>query len=388
MKINLPNKYLNFTFSRSIVAFIFIGVLIACNFEEVEEDVPQDAEVSITKNQNPEDKENTIVNTTEETIIKPSGILTNEDLKLSESLILDKNKKFTTKILSQNEYNKFLTKDGDVTLITKDIYKHYKDDFDFIIILGVEKKQPEGLGFLGRNLSAQNKVQGLGGDTFNQATRFGAKDKLQGIIYMPVTEYIKSGPFLHELAHTWGNRNFIPTTVSGHWGYSSAGGQLGGFDTLTSLGNNTYKGTVAGRTSFGTFANGGNSIPYSNLELYLMGLIGENELKPVQVAVNPKATNKSGEFTADRIDTFSVTQLIEKNGKRIPTVENSQKTFKSLTVIISPSELSPNKKKEINDLIDPFFKKEPSGFEGTLNFWEATKGKASIENTVTNENLL
>jgi len=119
-----------------------------------------------------------------------------------------------------------------------------------------------------------------------------------------------------------------------------------------------------------------------------MGLIGEDELEPIQVAVNPESNGKSGEFTADRIDTYSVAQLIEKNGKRIPNVLNSQKTFKSLTIVISPSVLSEEKKKEINDLIDPFFKKGPSGFNGSFNFWEATKEKATIENTVTDDTIL
>ena len=373
--------------------FLFLSIY-ACNFEELEdEEPPIETSINNETTKPEEEKEKDVLVTAEEinpldTPQGPSVVDFEKDIKLSESLILDQSKKFTTKVLSQSDYNTFLTDDGDVKTITNDIYKHYKDIFDFIIILGVETEQPQTLDFFGRNTTVQNNIQGIGGNIFNQSTRFGSDGKLKGVIYMPSTNYIKTGPFLHELVHVWANKDFIPTTVPGHWGYSSAGGQLGGFDTLTSLGNDTYKGTVAGRSSFGTFANGGNSIPYSNLELYVMGLIGENELQPVQVAINPKANGKPGEFTADSIKTFTVDELIERNGKRVPSVENSQKIFKTLTIIITPTPLSAEKKDEIINVIDPFFKNEDSEPNKTLNFWKATQGKASLENTVILENLL
>jgi len=42
---------------------------------------------------------------------------------------------------------------------------------------------------------------------------------------------------------------------------------------LVDLVNYTYQGKMEGENGFGTFANGGNSVPYGNLELYLMGLM-------------------------------------------------------------------------------------------------------------------
>ena len=57
----------------------------------------------------------------------------------------------------------------------------------------------------------------------------------------------------------------------GHWGFTggSTKGQLGGFEqsTLVELEDSSY--SVA---PFGPFANGGNGVPYNELELYLMGM--------------------------------------------------------------------------------------------------------------------
>ena len=82
------------------------------------------------------------------------------------------------------------------------------------------------------------------------------------------SNYLTQGPALHELMHNWGNYA-LQTTNNAHWGFTggSGWGQLGGFkqSTLIENGNNSY--TV---NSFGEVANGGNSVKYNELELYLM----------------------------------------------------------------------------------------------------------------------
>lgn len=97
-------------------------------------------------------------------------------------------------------------------------------------------------------------------------------------------------------------------------GFASTGGQLGSFDKLIGLGNNNYKGRFNNEDGFGTFANGGNGLPYGNLELYLMGLIGAEELETVQVTVNPEFGNAVGEFMADQIDSYTSEDLTNGHG--------------------------------------------------------------------------
>lgn len=341
--------------------------------------------------------ENILSETDDDTIVEETDATDNSDdtdipetgaIIFEANFILDENRTVVNQIISQTDYNSFITGDGDVKLVSQKVYEYFDDDFDFIIILSVEETQPDGL-FYGRSSLIQNQIQGLGANIYNNSTSFGSEEKLKSIIYMPRTEYIRNGPFLHEIAHTWGNKGFIPTTVGGHWGYASTAGQLGGFDELIDLGNNTYRGRLNDRDGFGGNANGGNSIVYGNLELYLMGLIGSNELETIQVAVNPVNGNSAGEFTADAIEMYSAENRVAEHGARVPSFENSQKEFKALTVIISTEAISQDKITEINLSLENFSKAAaPDATWGTVkNFWQATQGKASFDFEVIQENI-
>lgn len=343
--------------------------------------------------------ENIISETDDDTILEETESSDDTDMTDSDipetgavtfeaNFVLDENRTFVNQILSQTDYNSFIIGEGDIKIISQKVYEYFNDDFDFIIILSIEDTQPDGL-FYGRSSLIQNQVQGLGANTYTNSTSFGSEEKLKSIIYMPRTEYIRNGPFLHEIAHTWGNKGFIPSTIGGHWGYASTAGQLGGFDELIDLGNNTYRGRLNDRDGFGVNANGGNSIVYGNLELYLMGLISIDELETIQVAVNPVRGNSAGEFTADVIETYSVENRITEHGARVPSFENSQKTFRALTVIISTEAIPQDKIDEINLNLENFSRAAaPDNNWGSIkNFWQATQSKASFDFEVFQENI-
>ncbi|WP_411030762.1 hypothetical protein [Spongiimicrobium sp. 3-5] len=291
-------------------------------------------------------------------------------------------------VLSQEEYSKFIGGEGDLALVTQKIYQYIEDDYDLIIILSVETSHPDGL-FFGRSSFIKNDVMGIGAPIFDNTATYGSSGRLKSIIYMPRSEYIRQGPFLHEIAHSWGNHGFLDTTVGGHWGYASTGGQLGGFDELVSLGNDTYRGRLNGGDGFGTFANGGNTVPYGNVELYIMGLIGADDIEPVQLAVNPVAGATFGEFTADAIETITAADIVAQHGARVPNVENSQKNFKALTVLISPETIEQDKIDATHSDLENFSRQaEPDASWGNaLNFWEATDARATIDFTVLEANI-
>lgn len=317
-----------------------------------------------------------------------SDLPTSGKIEFEDNFILEEERMFVNHLLSQSEYDKFITGDGNLEMVTNKIYEYFNDGFDFIIILSVEETQPDDL-FYGRSHSAQNQVQGLGIGTYDNSASYGSAGKLKSVIYMPRTEYIRNGPFLHEIVHTWANKGIIPTTVGGHWGFANTGGQLGGFDELIDMGNGNYKGRLFDEDGFGTFANGGNALPYGNLELYLMGLIGPDDLEAIQVAVNPEYVNSAGEFTADQIDNYTAEDLISEHGARIPSVQDSQKVFRALTVIISTSEVDQSKIDAINLNLENFSRAAaPDSNWGSLNnFWMATQAKASFDFEVLQEAL-
>ncbi len=304
-----------------------------------------------------------------------------------ENFVLDTENRFLNYVLPATEYNKFLQGDGDFVMVSNKVYEYLNDDFDFIFILSDEVKKPDDLYF-GITRKVKNDVEGIGGNIYDNTANYGSKGALKSIIHMPETRFVRNGPFLHEIVHYWGNYSFIPTTVGGHWGYSSVGGQLGGFDELVDLGSNAYQGRLNGRDGFGTFANSGNLIPYGNLELYIMGLIGANELESVQVAENPVSTG-SGGFTADNITTYTAANLIAQHGERVPTTQNAQKTFKGITVVLSTTKLTDDKIAELNSDLENFSRNAaPDSSWGNLhNFWLATGGKATLDITVSQANI-
>lgn len=370
MRLNLNNFASKILRLSALLVFV---LFLSCSKDDA--NLPINEEESIDDSETIDDSEN-------------SGNETTDEFVFETNFTLDDSHTVANFVLSQNDYNTFIQGEGDFKMVSEKVYQYLNDDFDFIIILSVEEEQPADLYF-GISKLIQNSVQGLGSNTFNSAQSFGSADRLKSIIYMPKTEYVRNGPFLHEIAHTWGNKGFIPSTIGGHWGYASTAGQLGGFDELIELSNNTYKGRLNNRDGFGGNANGGNSIPYGNLELYVMGLIGPNDLETVKVAMNPVNGTARGEFTADEIQTFTAEQLIANNGVRVPSSDSSQKAFKALTVVISSEILSVSKIDEVKLNLENFSKQEnPDASWGTLNnFWMATKGKATFDFEVTTQNV-
>ena len=143
------------------------------------------------------------------------------------------------------------------------------------------------------------------------------------------------GGGLHEMMHRWAN-HVIPTSVGSHWGFSSANGQLGGFDLtdLVRLDNGRYS---AGY--FGTVANGGNSVPYSPIELYLAGLIPPEEVPDLWVAKDGRWLNEYDDarnrlFTASEIETWSIERIVREHGLRMPNFRHSQKHFRAAAILL------------------------------------------------------
>jgi hypothetical protein len=205
-------------------------------------------------------------------------------------------------------------------------------------------------------------------------------------------EYLKYGPALHELAHQWANFALPTHSVDGpgvsitsypygsHWGFTggSTPGQLGGFEqsTLIENGNNSY--TVA---EFGPFANGGNGIPFNELELYLMGMLPISSVTNfdmftdiTSLAIDTLTYDFT--FTANRT-TYTPESIEILLGERVPSVASSQKDFSLLVVVITDSPLTDDEWNKVDATAEWFSNK---GDDGTslYNFWEATNGVGSI----------
>lgn len=218
-----------------------------------------------------------------------------------------------------------------------------------------------------------------------------------GNVWLVARDYLKNGPSLHEILHGFHNQMspnetdqfIVPTSVAAHWGFSSVGGQLGGWDpsTFSSVGGGTYHATgpavppqFAQPTTFGLNANGGNSIPYSNLELWTMGLISDAELQSVTVAQNAAFTG-AGSFTATGLATYSAQDIVG----RVQTVARPKTTtpraFRGLVVLATTaSSVSPSTTTQINSDVQQFtMRAATTQWNGLYNFWTGTGQRATLQ---------
>ncbi|GHV09731.1 hypothetical protein FACS1894162_0960 [Bacteroidia bacterium] len=248
---------------------------------------------------------------------------------------------------------------AELQTISKSVYTKFHDDFDFLFFVldtVQESSIINALGFYGVNHRISNNIAGIGSAIFNGTAAWGSAGKLKSAMYFPCYNAIAQGPTLHELCHNWAAfivPTFAPdnTDYSGHWGVSNAGGQLGGFNYVRTV--ETNSGGVAGKTKyqasmksdfstgFGTNANGGNGVKYSDIELYLMGMKSAQELRDAGFHLDIYSGNSydssfsDGYFYSTNKTVYTVDDLIASQGARVPDAATSQKHFKVLTVVLT-----------------------------------------------------
>lgn len=267
----------------------------------------------------------------------------------------------------------------------------FKDEFDYLVLVwdfidrpllapfGIYyANTPEGLFSAGVNRPCEKtfdpscpKLMGAVNLTF-------LKDSVTGL------DTLRLGPLLHELVHQVANY-VLPTVSANHWGFSSVGGQLGGWfeSSLQNLGNNQYKG------SFGLVANGGNSVVYSPLELFLMGLIPASEVPVVRVARDAQWVDVSqGIFRASGFDTYTAEQIASMSANP-PSTSKTRKALRAAVVVLTNKEsLAAADVALLNEAVSQFTFKGPNGdvfaptgvsvYRTIKNYWDATGARATL----------
>ncbi len=312
--------------------------------------------------------------------------------QVSDSLYIGPSDRVANLIMSSTDYDDWIAKDGFQTSskpreITQYLYRYFKDDFDCIMLITKESERPATIGYYGINMAISNDVQGIGLSTYNRAYYYGSDGKLMSLMYLPYVDAIKLGPTLHEFCHCWANFA-IPTVVSGHWGICGGNtkGQLGGFEqsTLqTNVDGNANKYSVG---SFGTNANGGNGVPYNEMELYLMGMLPIDEVQefdafldvPTESFMLDSNDNSRIVFTAGKRIHYTPESIIDSLGIRVPSYRDSKKSFRTLFVILSKSPLTESEWEEYDNNIGWFCQTSDDNIPWLYNFWEATRGVGSI----------
>ena len=265
----------------------------------------------------------------------------------------------------------------------KEFYRYFDDDFDFLLFVS-NLSGGDQHGYLGLYLSVKNDTQGIGREAFANNADWGSAGRLQGALHFPRQDLIRRGPALHEMMHRWANWVVPPIP---HWQFSSASGQLGGFHAanLVDLGNGRYS---AGR--FGPIANGGNSVLYSPIEMYLAGF-GPPEDVPDLIVAEDGAWLRddngdlvladSGDlvFTASGLSVYTVDDLIAEHGPRDPAYPHAQRAFRAAAILLIDAD-NPAVGRSLDGVsahVAWFSQPESNGFVAN-NLYEATRGRATV----------
>ena len=298
--------------------------------------------------------------------------------------------------------------------ITKKIFTKFNDDFDFIFYVldsPLDQNIISSLGFWGVQFNIKNDIEGLGSDFSDNSSTWGTAGKLNSAMFFPFADAIIMGPTLHELAHKWA-AYIVPTYDpenefnGSHWGVSNAGGQLGGFKYIREVEQNS--GGQQGRTKYqasfrsnetntdGTFkqpgfgvdANGGNGLPYSDIELYLMGMKSAQELRNSGFRLDIYNGNDieyegdnsfaNGYFYSRTKTSYTIDDIIAINGERIPDAASSQKQFKVLTVALNKETAETHYNNIIANIKWLSGSIDDKTYPNIYNFKQATYGVGSL----------
>ena len=270
-------------------------------------------------------------------------------------------------------------------------YEYFHDDFDFLIFvsnLSLFNHNPFEptwweLEYEGVYHGVMNDVQGIGEGMYSLNREWGSEDALKGTIHVSYSGAFSIGPALHELMHRWGNY-IVLTGFGPHWGFSSANGQLGGFDIsdLVDHGGGRYS---VGSTDPAPYGWRAHIKPYSPIELYLAGLIPPEEVPDLWVAEDVEVLNEYTDygdpiFTASKVRTYAIEDIIAEHGKRIPDSSQSQKDFRAAAILLIDEDHPAIKWQldKVSGTVSSFSLTGADEFDDTYNFYEATGGRATI----------
>jgi hypothetical protein len=302
------------------------------------------------------------------------------------------------------------------------IYTLFEDRFDFLLFVfnTNDRSVGKGIGKDGMSSPVNNDVDGIGLPKTRFAHSFSKVDSVKTLkswIYLPRYNNIP-GNALHEIAHTWaahikpagekpGELRHLVDATSGHWFYSNAGGQLGGFKYVrkveTKGGRTVYQGSMSPDTWWDdSFDAGGFDparayrpyTPYSDIELYLMGMKSAQELRDagftldlytgIGIDSDGDYPSDEGYFSATGVTSYTIDDIIALHGPRVPDAGAAQKRFKVLTVILTPQGTEEDFSGAIVDDLKWLAGGQDTpprrGKDGDyINFAQATLGRGSLE---------
>jgi hypothetical protein len=291
-------------------------------------------------------------------------------------------------IVSANTFTQLnqaiLDDEGTRKEMVKAIYTVMRDEYDWIYMVQNNAQLPQTVPNLAMHYTVKQDVGGIGGAQFDGSADYGSAGKLKGIINLRRASDLVTGPFLHETMHQWGSMDFLGNNM--HWdGSTDACGQIGGscYDDFDLTNVTTV--TLDGKEYPTDKLKIKQQLPprpetFSNVELYLMGLISAQEAGALWHAIidwgasglqYADCCSPGQEYVISHFYYSTMEQAQEYlYGPRIPDYQNSQKDFRALAVMLTPASLTEEEIQWFTDdtvtAADAF--KRATGDRATLTF--------------------
>lgn len=220
--------------------------------------------------------------------------------------------------------------------VTRSFYRFFEDDADFLVLVG--NVTPSSNSFYS---PVRNDTDGIGLLRFDNGANLGSDARLQGLISIPISTLFDLSGLVaqHEIAHRWINflNEVPPLAVSGsHWPISDLAYGVIGIRLLGGEGGMFP--FVFREIEEGYLLRSVKPADrYTDLELYLMGLIGPEEVGEHIVFVNQDQRDQihDGGILAGPVEVVRIDDIIAAVGERVPGPASAQRTFHVATVVLS-----------------------------------------------------
>ena len=274
------------------------------------------------------------------------GVLSSAVPLFPEIKVVNENAQYISNLVNLRDdadtVQKVLRRIGDIESetmeLSKGFYNSFPDEYDFLVFISIAqiaRKDDIRTAVAGNSRVIRKDASGIGiEEMFDESRSYGSDGKLLNISFLGMTESrLVSNIINHEIFHHWGAYldKLGITTGDGHWEFNtSIGGILGGAQWAA----RDDESFIA--TGFGA----SDAKSFSNLELYLMGLISPGEVSPIYIAQDGGQNFfKPGEIITGPFKIITIDDIVSTYGKRLPDVENTQKKFRGVFIVTSQKRL-------------------------------------------------
>lgn len=225
-------------------------------------------------------------------------------------------------------------------VLSKKIYQYFPDTFDVMFTSGMGTTMHQWWPSM---YAVRNDVEGINIGSFDMSDTYGSNHKLRTMIH---GGYNGNGTFfLHEFMHTFGfflNKPELLLAGSGPYdcrchpgGPSTLLGQLSAGNSLREDSDGNF--TVDYRSDAGMpFGN-----VFADIELYLAGYKSASEIQPERFVMDHSInTDMGAKIARDKTKLVTGADIVTVYGERKPSVQNSQKEYRTLFVVASPRALT------------------------------------------------